>query len=135
MRLDDYDKIPCSIEEFVGAGRCLVAYDNGQPYYFKLVPKKYEFTGKTVPLDYPPEGRNFSEKVSHLAKHAILDEQQRQLKIQIEKPDRFAAIDELVFRFEHYSDPEVTPAHFAGFLHKYARAIVDLIEKEKACTK
>jgi hypothetical protein len=155
FNLDDYDKIPCSAKEaydWMTTGRYASAdaliyrvdiqilqyfgiNDNWKVDHasatrlisrdwFKLVPKKKEQDRWADADRYAfTEGRNFSEKERDVSTSPTL---------YIPKPDRFAEVNNLTHELIGILE---LPSHNYSLAHwqsKFARAIVNLIEREKA---
>lgn len=174
MKLDDFDKIPCSAKEayeWMNAGNHCVGkdcifrvVDNEIHYYyakgfawskynplygfiellakdwFKLVPKKREV--QDVNLDRLAYRDIDPAKILGLRNPAydrIIEKQKeheelyrKAVQAQEKKPDRFAEVDALIKELPGILD---LPSHDYSLVHwhkKFARAIVELIEKGKA---
>lgn len=148
MNLDDFEKIRCTDLEYWGYMGPAMRIDNGDrscAEFFKLVPKKNLL--EDLPITHPcnphhKEGRNFSDRkkkkticpecypeasfIAYSGKPPVLER-----CILHPKPDRFAKVDEAIDELGWVCDPMFKESTVRS-LRKFARAIVELIEKEKS---
>lgn len=127
MNIDDYEKIPCSREDWGRLNRCNLRVEDaeGNTSYFKLVPKEKTNT-------YCPgcTGQTLMHYVGNNAPKAELCGNCANKK----KSDRFASIDALID--EKYAYFEQSPITWSSkkiinFDKRFAREIVAIIEEAK----
>lgn len=162
MKLENFDIVPCSAREFLWTGNFACIQEGGKDYFFKLVPKKKEKPLRCLRCNTPnsceigvchceackqrfAEGRDFSDKPANTycpectatgstirfiggqPPTSKLCEWHQGVKDEMAeyRRDRFKKIDGIIEGI--YGEP-LGKADFS----KLARAIVELIEKEKA---